>query len=107
MRMGAMTDRRQWPFVASAVALVSVGVRLAYGRGALGYDASFALVWGRQLADGHAPDLDSPLAPTSHPLATLVSAALRVLGDHAVDALLLLAAVAMAALAVGAFVLGS
>jgi len=42
------------------------------GDGFPNYDTEYALVWGRALADGHAPDTSAYLSPTPHPLADLV-----------------------------------
>ena len=46
---------------------------LVVGRGLVNYDTLYTLVWGRDLAAGELPDYDVPLAPTPHPLATLVA----------------------------------
>ena len=69
------------PVRRAAVAIVATAVaaRLVYGRGTLGYDAAWALVWGNELFDG--PALDAPGAPTPHPLAILVSAVIAPLGE--------------------------
>ncbi len=96
------------------------GVRLAAGIGALAallfavvghglvnYDTLYTLDWGRDLAHGRLPDYDVPLAPTPHPLATLLAlAAVPVTtlraggleGQVAADAVLVLAFVALALL---------
>ena len=37
------------------------------------YDATFALIWGRDIAHGHAPDYSLPFRPAGHPLTTLVA----------------------------------
>ena len=66
--------------VAATVALALV-LRAAYGRGTVGYDAAWALVWGQQLSRGELPELDAAGAPTPHPLAILVSALLAPLGS--------------------------
>src|SRR5919201_4408978 len=57
------------------------------GSGLANYDTLYALVWGRDLAHGTLPDYDVSLAPTPHPLVTLVGAVLAPLSsaaDHAV-----------------------
>ena len=54
--------------VAGAVAL-----RLAYGPGHVGYDAAWALEWGRETLGGALPAFRSVGAPTPHPLANAVS----------------------------------
>lgn len=43
------------------------------GHGLVNYDTLYTLVWGRDLAHGKLPDYDVPLAPTPHPLATLLA----------------------------------
>ncbi|MCP9489118.1 MAG: hypothetical protein MSC31_04505 [Solirubrobacteraceae bacterium MAG38_C4-C5] len=42
----------------------------------LNYDTLYGLLWGRELAEGSAPDLDVALAPTQHPLLTAAGVAL-------------------------------
>ena len=44
------------------------------------YDTAHALLWGRDLAGGHSPDLEWALAPTPHPLATLAGLVLALPG---------------------------
>ncbi|MDQ3936660.1 MAG: hypothetical protein M3340_18730, partial [Actinomycetota bacterium] len=88
-----------------AVALAAV-LRLAYGVGDPGYDASYALLWGHEAAEGRAPDYEGPGSPTPHPLGNLVSIPLALLGGSAWEALTLLTYLAFAALGCGAFVLG-
>jgi len=46
------------------------------GRGLVNYDTLYTLVWGRDLTSGVLPDYDVVLAPTPHPLATLLATAL-------------------------------
>src|SRR3954451_22164234 len=93
---------------AGAIVVIAGLARLAAGPGWLGYDAAWALVWGRSIAHGHAPDLTAPGAPTPHPLANLVSAVVTPLGTSgATDAILLLSWLSLGALAVGLAVLGA
>jgi hypothetical protein len=69
------------------------------GRGLANYDTLYALVWGRELAQGDVPDYGVSLAPTPHPLATLAGALLSLLGaDGALGATLVLAFVWLGAL---------
>ena len=56
---------------------------------------------GRRPAAGRRPDLDVPLAPTPHPLATLVGVVLTPLGDAGQPAWVVLAFLALGALALG------
>ncbi|MGH2841896.1 MAG: glycosyltransferase family 39 protein, partial [Solirubrobacteraceae bacterium] len=57
-------------FVAG-VLVGAVALRVLTGPGVVNYDTLYSLVWGRQLAEGTAPDLEAGIAPTPHPLATL------------------------------------
>jgi hypothetical protein len=87
-------------------ALVLAGAaRLVYGRGTLGYDAAWALLWGGQLASGRLPDLDLAGAPTPHPLAIVVGAVIAPVGSTHVA--IALSWLAFGALGVAAFALGS
>ena len=52
---------------------VAVLLRILYEPWFLNYDARYALVWARDLADGLTPDYTGPFAPTPHPLETAVS----------------------------------
>jgi hypothetical protein len=77
------------------------------GRGLVNYDTLYALVWGRDLAHGTLPDYDIALAPTPHPLATLVGAVLSILGaTGSINATLVLAFVWLGALAYVTYRLG-
>jgi hypothetical protein len=67
-----------------AAALIPLGALLAFAlvrAGFLNYDTAYALLWGGDLAHGRLPDYDVPLAPTAHPLATLLGVVLTPLGD--------------------------
>lgn len=94
--------RRAWLVAALFAVGLGLAARLVYGRGTLGYDAAWALLWGEQLARGELPDLDAAGAPTPHPLANVVSAVLS-------DPALVLAAswLAFGALGVAAYALGA
>lgn len=54
------------------VALLGVVAWALVGRGLVNYDTLYELVWGRELVQGRVPNFDVALAPTPHPLATLV-----------------------------------
>jgi hypothetical protein len=92
------------------IAIVAAGAGalwLAIGHGFANYDALYALIWGREIAHGHAPQVDVPLAPTSHPLANLVGAVLSVVpGRTGEDVMVALAFVSLAAVAYVVFQLG-
>ena len=63
------TRHRFLPAVGTIVG-VAVLLEIVYGPWFLNYDARYALVWARDLADGLTPDYEGPYAPTPHPLET-------------------------------------
>ena len=67
-------------FAAGIGALASL-LFLVAGHGLVNYDTLYTLVWGRDLAHGALPDYDVPLAPTPHPLATLLALLATPLSD--------------------------
>ncbi|MBJ7348457.1 MAG: glycosyltransferase family 39 protein [Thermoleophilaceae bacterium] len=88
------------------IGLLTAALWLVYGRGTVGYDAAYALLWGDQLASWSKPVLASTFAPTPHPLAILVGASLSIFGSHADEVLTLLQLVLLAVLGGLAFRLG-
>lgn len=97
---------------ARPIAIVAAGAALlwlAIGRvGFANYDALYALIWGRELAHGQAPQTDVVLAPTSHPLADLAGALLSALPARASeDVLVALGYVFLAAAGYVAYRLGA
>jgi hypothetical protein len=76
------------------------------GHAFLNYDTFYALVWGSDLAHGRTPDYSVPVAPTPHPLATIVGLLLSPLGAGAEDWMLALGLLALGMLVVGLFRLG-
>src|SRR5215213_6422681 len=98
--------RRAWPDALAAL-IVAAAVVAFFGHAFLNYDSFYALVWGDDLAHGRTPQYDTPVAPTPHPLATLVGLALSPLGDSPSEtAFLVIVLVAIGALVVGIFRLG-
>jgi biotin transporter BioY len=80
------------------VGALALALWLLWGHGFANYDALYSLVWGRELADGHGPSFDVPLAPTPHPLANLAGLALSPFSPRASEDVL----VVVAFLALGA-----
>src|SRR3954452_19571824 len=76
------------------------------GHAFLNYDTFYALLWGSDLAHGRAPDYSVPVAPTPHPLATLVGILLTPFGAGGEDLMLAIGLLALGMLAVGLFRLG-
>ncbi len=107
--------RRTAAFAAGLGALAA-GLWALAGTGLVNYDTLYSLVWGRELVEGRTPDLDLPLAPTPHPLGTLLGVLLSPLslssdagvhGQGATGAALVLAFLALAALGWVTYALGS
>jgi len=69
--------RLKGPAVAGAVAGL---LWLVIGHGFANYDALYSLVWGQQLSRGETPRYNLPIAPTPHPLGTVVGLILSPLG---------------------------
>jgi hypothetical protein len=78
------------------------------GVGFANYDTLYALVWGQQLGRGETPTYSLSIAPTPHPLLTLIGLILSPLGPGATaDAIVGLAYVMLAALGYVVYRLGS
>jgi hypothetical protein len=92
--------------IAGAVVVGAVGLRVVHGAGTIGFDAMWALVWGREVAGLGPVGLDTAGAPTPHPLAIAVSAPASLLGDAGIDAILALSWLAFASVGALAFALG-
>ncbi|HEY3019483.1 MAG TPA: hypothetical protein VGJ32_04780 [Solirubrobacteraceae bacterium] len=88
------------------IGVIAVAVAVLYGRGHVGYDGMYTLLWGRELAHGSIPDLRVPIAPTPHPLAIVVAAFLTPFGAAAATLSQAVTIVAFAALGWAAFQLG-
>ncbi len=58
---------------AAGIGALAALLWVVVGHGLVNYDTLYTLVWGRDLAHGELPDYDVPLAPTPHPLATLLA----------------------------------
>ena len=89
------------------IAVLAAAIWLVFGQGFVQYDTFYALEWGSAIADGGSPDTSAPLAPTPHPLATLLGALLSPLGDGAATVTLVLAFLALGAVVYLTFRLGS
>jgi len=93
--------------VRGAVLLVILAAALwaLAGHGLVNYDTLYALDWGRDLGRGQLPDYSVPVAPTPHPLATLLGVLLTPLstatdrglhGGPATDVMLVVAFLSLA-----------
>lgn len=93
---------------ASACAAVAALAALVTGGGLVNYDTAYTLVWGGDLAAGRLPDFGVTLAPTPHPLATLLAIPAALLEPVArLDATLVVAYLLLGALALVVFGLGA
>jgi hypothetical protein len=86
--------------------VLAVASRLALGPGAIGYDASFALLWGDELTRLERPDFDARFTPTPHPLANLAGAVASLFGRSGPEVLLALSHLSLAGVGVAAFLVG-
>lgn len=104
------------PRAAAALGVLAAGLWALAGTGLVNYDTLYSLVWGRDLVDGRTLDLEVPLAPTPHPLGTLLGMLLSPLslasegavhGHAATTTVLVLAFLALAALGWVTYSLGA
>ncbi len=93
----------------AGIAALSLAIWLIYGSGYVDYDAVYALMWGRDLAHGHAAtDIAAIHSPTSHPLATLLCALLTPLSKAtALQALQAVSVISFGALGWAAYRFGA
>jgi hypothetical protein len=86
-----------------ATLVVAGATTLVLGSFAPGYDISYALAWGNDLARGVFPKFDVPQAPTQHPLTVAIGAALSPFGAAAGDVISALFVFSFAALVLATF----
>ncbi|HWK25993.1 MAG TPA: hypothetical protein VNS09_05490 [Solirubrobacter sp.] len=89
---------------------IPLGALLAYaliGTGFLNYDTAYSLLWGGDVAHLRRPDFGVPLAPTPHPLSTLLGVILTPLGDTGQTVWVVIAFLSLGALGWLTFELGA
>ena len=90
-----------------AGALLAAALLILVGHVYPNFDYLYALVWGREILDGNAPEYLSPYAPAAHPLLNAVAAGASLLDTPAaVDVMRLSGPLSYGALCVGVFRLG-
>jgi hypothetical protein len=89
------------------IAAVALLLWLIFPFGSPGYDTTYHLVWGRELAHGMSPDYGAPLPSTPHPLSFLWGALLTPLGAGALDATTIAANLTLGAVAYLIYRLGT
>jgi hypothetical protein len=72
--------QRLAPAVATVVGVAAL-LKLVHGPWYLNYDARYALLWARDLVEGHTPEYTADYAPTPHPLETAASILATPFGD--------------------------
>ncbi|MGI8800896.1 MAG: hypothetical protein ACR2KV_01815 [Solirubrobacteraceae bacterium] len=78
---GASGAWRRWTLSSLGIAIAT---RLVAGPLPLNYyDVGYALLWGREILDGHLPDYRTPGASTPHPLGTLLATVAAAFGTSA------------------------
>jgi len=68
--------------LAAGLVLVALLLYAVVGHGLVNYDTLYALDWGRDLGHGRLPDYAVSVAPTPHPLATLIGLLFTPLSSH-------------------------
>jgi hypothetical protein len=94
------------PAVATTVAVAAL-LALVYRPWFLNYDARYALLWARDLANGHAPEYTAAFAPTPHPLQTAFSLLVLPFGDASDNLLVVAVLLSFGALVYLAYALGA
>jgi hypothetical protein len=86
---------RRWLTPAAWIAAVPAVLLLVFPVGFPNYDTIYALLWGRELGEGHGPDRGAALPPTPHPLAELFGLLTSPFGGGAVDLTMVVAYVSV------------
>jgi hypothetical protein len=90
------------------IGALALALWLVIGHGFANYDSLYSLVWGQQVGRGETPQFDLPIAPTPHPLSTLLGVVLSPFSPATAEALLVvLAFVALGALGYLVYRLGT
>ncbi len=89
------------------VAAVSALLLLIFPVGFPNYDTIYALLWGREMAEGMSPDTGAALPPTPHPLAELFGLLTTPLGDGSIDLTMVIAYVSLGLVGYLVYRLGS
>jgi hypothetical protein len=98
---------RRWLTPAAWVAGVSAVLLLIFPLGFPNYDTIYALVWGRELAEGQSPDYGAALPPTPHPLTDLIGLVTSPFGEAPITVIMILAYVSLGLIAFFVYRLGS
>jgi hypothetical protein len=86
---------------------IGVAATVVYGRGHVGFDAGWAMLWGEQLASGQLPAFGATGAPTPHPLANVVAALLSPLSAATGPAFMYVSALGFGLFTWAAYLLGA
>ena len=92
---------------AAWIAGVSALLLLIFPFGFPNYDTIYALLWGREMAEGMSPDMSAALPPTPHPLAELFGLVTSPLGDGSIDLTMVIAYVSLGLVGYLVYRLGS
>ena len=94
--------------LAGGIALAAAALAwLLVRSGFANYDTAYSLLWGADLAHGRTPDYSVTLAPTPHPLATLLGVLLSPFGEGAETITVVLAFLVLGAVAALTYLLGT
>ena len=98
---------RRWLTPAAWVAAVSAVLLLIFPFGFPNYDTIYALVWGRELAEGHSPDYGAALPPTPHPLTDLIGLVTSPFGEAPITVTMIIAYLSLGLIAFFVYRLGA
>src|ERR1700759_1357206 len=98
---------RRWLTPAAWVAGVSAVLLLIFPLGFPNYDTIYALVWGRELAEGHSPDYGAALPPTPHPLTDLIGLVTSPFGEAPITVIMIVAYLSLGLIAYFVYRLGT
>jgi hypothetical protein len=93
-----------------AAIMIPLGALVAWalvGAGFLNYDTAYSLLWGGDVAHLRRPDFSVPVAPTPHPLATVLGVVLTPFGDAGQSLWVVVAFLSLGALAWVTYELGA
>jgi hypothetical protein len=93
-----------------AAIMIPLGALVAWalvGAGFLNYDTAYSLLWGGDVAHLRRPDFDVPVAPTPHPLATVLGVLLTPFGAFGQTLWVVIAFLSLGALAWVTYELGA
>jgi hypothetical protein len=98
---------RKWLTPAAWVAAVTAVLLIVFPVGFPNYDTIYALVWGRELGEGHSPDYGAALPPTPHPLIDFLGLVTSPFGEAPITVTMVIAYISLGLIAYFVYRLGA